>query len=406
MGYQDFSVIMYADADGNDMRQSASVELVTMGGVKDSGYSDLDHEPKATMMEMPSGCAIKNQLLRECLAEFLGTFILLCFGNGVVAQVVLSQQNSGVYLSINMGWGLGVLFGIHCAGGVSGAHINPAVTTTLALFRRFPWRKAPFYILAQLLGAFCGAAMVLAIYYPIFNVIDPERETTHGLFATYPNAAISNASAFLSEAFGTALLMGGIFAIGDQRNKPAGPYTAPGATALLVIAIGASFGMNTGGAINPAGDLASRFLSAIGGWGFKTFTMQDYYFWVPTVGPIVGGAIGAGVYHLFVEMHHPILVNAHDIFMLFFNEMDAGRMQRRKVAISFTKSTKEIIECGFEIFRYVADSHDRDSLLKMVKSIKVVLTVVGHYTLYGTVLFQLCPETGTLLRLDRKIGLG
>ncbi|KAL0585959.1 hypothetical protein ABG067_004282 [Albugo candida] len=83
MGYQDFSVIMYADADGDDMRQPASVELVTMGGVKDSGYSDLDHEPKATMTEMPSGWAIKNQLLRECLAEFLGTFILLCFGNAV-----------------------------------------------------------------------------------------------------------------------------------------------------------------------------------------------------------------------------------------------------------------------------------------------------------------------------------
>ncbi|CCI45070.1 hypothetical protein ABG067_004284 [Albugo candida] len=309
MAHHDFSVIMDADADGDDMRQPASVERVTMGGAKDRGYSNLDYEPEAAMMGILSEYATKNQLLRECLAEFLGTFVLLCFGDGVVAQVVLSQQNSGTYLSINMGWGLGVLFGIHCSGGVSGAHLNPAVTTTLALFRRFSWRKVPYYILAQLLGAFCGAAMVLAIYYPVFNSVDPERETTQGVFATYPNAAVSNASAFLCEAFGTALLLGGIFAIGDQHNKPASPYTAPAATALLVLAIGMSFGMNTGYAINPARDLGPRFLSAIGGWGFKTFTLQNYYFLVPIFGPIIGGAFGAGVYQLCVEMHHPIRVN-------------------------------------------------------------------------------------------------
>nr|CCA23301.1 aquaporin putative [Albugo laibachii Nc14] len=311
MAHQELSVIMDGDMEA-DMRQPASVERVTSGGDKGGRYSNFDYEPEIPTMGLFNEYGTKNQLLRECLAEFLGTFVLVCFGDGVVAQVVLSKQTSGMYLSINLCWGLGVLFGIHCSGGVSGAHLNPAVSTTLALFRRFSWRKVPFYILAQLLGAFCGAAMVLAIYYPVFNVVDPERKTTHGVFATYPGEAVSNGSAFLCEVFGTALLVGGIFAIGDRHNKPASPYSAPSAIALLVVAIGMAFGMNTGYAINPARDLSPRFLSAIGGWGFKTFSMRNYYFWVPILGPILGGAIGAGVYQLCVEMHHPIRVNERD----------------------------------------------------------------------------------------------
>eukprot|EP00405_Crypthecodinium_cohnii_P035414 CAMPEP_0206531678 /NCGR_PEP_ID=MMETSP0325_2-20121206/3899_1 /ASSEMBLY_ACC=CAM_ASM_000347 /TAXON_ID=2866 /ORGANISM="Crypthecodinium cohnii, Strain Seligo" /LENGTH=146 /DNA_ID=CAMNT_0054027949 /DNA_START=349 /DNA_END=786 /DNA_ORIENTATION=+ len=106
---------------------------------------------------------VENTYLRECMAEFLGTFVLVLFGDGVVAQVVLGNGDGGSYLSINLCWGLGVVFGIHAAGGVSGAHLNPAVTTTLAVFRRIPFRKVPGYVCSQVLGAFAAGLVVLVV---------------------------------------------------------------------------------------------------------------------------------------------------------------------------------------------------------------------------------------------------
>src|SRR5437868_11555965 len=95
--------------------------------------------------------------LREAAAEFFGTFILIMFGIGVVAQVVLSGRTAGDYLSINIGWGLGVTMGVYAAAGVSGAHLNPAVTLALAAFRGFPWRKVVPYWTAQFAGAFVAS---------------------------------------------------------------------------------------------------------------------------------------------------------------------------------------------------------------------------------------------------------
>jgi MIP family channel proteins len=276
-----------------------------------SSYVDLEgHEDSAAILAptigiTPAPQTIKSPLLRECLAEFLGTFILLCFGDGVVAQVVLSDGANGSYTHINLCWGIAVMLGIHFSGGVSGAHLNPAVTSTLALFGRFPWSKVPFYMLAQLLGAFCGAATVFLVYYPLFNSVDPDRTTTQGVFATYPNDGVPNATAFVTEVVGTALLLSGIFAIGDQLNKPASPYTSPSAVALLVVGIGMAFGMNSGYAINPARDLGPRLFSMCAGWGTKVFTLRDCYFWIPIVGPLLGGAIGGGVYIGLIEYHHP-----------------------------------------------------------------------------------------------------
>ncbi|RLN90242.1 hypothetical protein BBJ28_00005663 [Nothophytophthora sp. Chile5] len=254
----------------------------------------------------PKPYQAKSPLLRECLAEFLGTMILVLFGDGVVAQVTLSENTKGDYTNMCLCWGIGILFGIHVSGGVSGAHINPAVTTTLALFRRFEWRKVPAYILAQVLGAFVAAFIIWAVYHPMFNVIDPTKTTTQGIFATYPYSDdVSVGTCFLTEVVGTALLLCGIFAIGDELNKPANPYSQPSAVALLVVGIGMAFGMNSGFAINPARDFGPRLFTLCAGWGSQVFTLRDAYFWVPIVAPILGGAIGAGVYVGLVEHHHP-----------------------------------------------------------------------------------------------------
>ncbi|TYZ65720.1 hypothetical protein PybrP1_006268 [[Pythium] brassicae (nom. inval.)] len=274
----------------------------------ENGYANIREDGDnvvAMAKAAPSRFAVKSPYLRECLAEFIGTAILLAFGDGVVAQVVLGGGKNGDYTHISICWGIAVFFGIHFSGGVSGAHLNPAVTTTLALFNRFEWRKVPGYILAQVLGAFFGAFIVYIVYYPQFNHIDPDRMTTQGVFATYPNAHVTNATAFLTEVIGTALLLGGIFAIGDQKNQPVSKFTSPAAVAILVIGIGMAFGMNSGYAINPARDFGPRLFSSLAGWGSKVFTLNDHYFWVPIVGPLVGGAVGGLFYTGFVEIHHP-----------------------------------------------------------------------------------------------------
>mmetsp|Transcript_59083 Transcript_59083/g.125261 ORF Transcript_59083/g.125261 Transcript_59083/m.125261 type:complete len:285 (+) Transcript_59083:77-931(+) len=247
---------------------------------------------------------VKDLFLRECLAELFGTFVLLLFGDGVVAQVVLSSNAGGEYLSINMAWGLGVVFGIHAAGGISGAQLNPAVTTTLALFGRMPAWKVPGYILSQIVGAFLAALVVLVVYLPLFHEKDPMAENTMGVFATYPYPGVPNANCFLNEVVGSALLVGLIFSLADEYNTPASPFSFPGSVGMLVLGIGMAFGVESGYAINPARDLGPRIASTIH-FGSKVFTMNDCYWWIPVVAPVVGGAIGAGIYELFVGLHHP-----------------------------------------------------------------------------------------------------
>ncbi|KAE8908034.1 hypothetical protein PF003_g7743 [Phytophthora fragariae] len=152
----------------------------------ESGYVGVQDPDVLVNLEPAKPYQVKSPLLRECIAEFLGTMVMIMFGDGVVAQVVLSEGTKGEYININLCWGLGVLFGIHVSGGVSGAHLNPAVTTTLAWFGRMEWKKVPYYIISQILGAFAAAFIVWVVYYPMFNVIDPEKTSTQGVFATYP----------------------------------------------------------------------------------------------------------------------------------------------------------------------------------------------------------------------------
>src|SRR4029453_2303506 len=115
---------------------------------------------------------MSQSLLREALAEFFGTFILIVFGVGVVAQVVLSKQTAGGYLSINIAWGLAVTMGCYVSAGVTGAHLNPAVTLALAVHRRFPWNKVLPYAIAQLAGAFVASAVVYVTYRDALTAFD------------------------------------------------------------------------------------------------------------------------------------------------------------------------------------------------------------------------------------------
>ncbi|MDH4065946.1 MAG: MIP family channel protein [Acidobacteriota bacterium] len=248
-------------------------------------------------------------MLREASAEFFGTFLLILFGVGVVAQNVLSGGANGSYLAINLGWGLGVMLGVYAAAGVTGAHINPAVTVALAVRRGFPWGKVPAYVLAQTAGAFVASAIVLVTYREAFTAFDGGVRHvqgalgTAGIFATYPQPFLSLAGGLVDQIVGTALLMAGVLALTDQRNAAPPAWLAAPMVGLLVVAIGVAFGFNAGYAINPARDLGPRLFTAVAGWGSGVFSAGGGWWWVPIVGPTVGGVAGAFLYDLCVGQY-------------------------------------------------------------------------------------------------------
>lgn len=277
------------------------------------------------------GSGLKNVggLWGELLAEFLGTFVLIAFGDGVVAMAVAALPGSGRaqsdttiflasgdWLLITWGWALAVTMGVYVAGGVSGAHINPAVTLAFAVRRRFPWRKVGPYMAAQLVGAFAGAALVLLNYFPAIDAFnkaagasrgDAKSLATYSIFATFP-APFYNGNQigpFIDQIIGTMFLVMLIVAIVDLRNAAVQANLGPFIIGLAVAAIGMSFGANAGYAINPARDLGPRLLAWAGGWGQVAMpgTVEgsfSWYFWVPIVGPLIGGVIGVLLYDWFI----------------------------------------------------------------------------------------------------------
>ncbi|EIM05315.1 glycerol MIP family channel protein [Planococcus antarcticus DSM 14505] len=230
--------------------------------------------------------------LTEFLAELIGTMILIIFGAGVVAGVVLKDskaENSG-WVVITIAWGLAVTMGVYAVGNFSGAHINPAVTLGFAVVGDFPWAKVPVYITAQILGAIIGAAIVFFNYLPHWKRTK-DAETKLGVFATIP-AIRQPFSNLVSEIIGTAVLVMGLLFIGaNEFTEGLNPLIV----GALIVAIGMSLGGTTGYAINPARDLGPRIAHAllpIPGKGKSDWS----YAWVPIVGPIFGGVYGALFY--------------------------------------------------------------------------------------------------------------
>jgi glycerol uptake facilitator protein len=262
----------------------------------------------------------------ELSAEFLGTFVLICFGDGVVAMAVaaLNQSGrgtaifaaSGDWLLITWGWAMAVTFGVYVAGGISGAHINPAVTLALAVRRNFPWAKVVPYIIAQLVGAFVGAALVYLVYHNAISSYETAHHITRGalggsadstatysIFATFPAPYFHSSMIwpFVDQIVGTGFLLMFVLALTDERNQPPRMNLAPLLVGLAVAAIGMSFGANAGYAINPARDFGPRLLAWFAGWGKVAIPGIHNYFWVPIVGPFVGGVLGAFIYDIFIR---------------------------------------------------------------------------------------------------------
>jgi len=185
--------------------------------------------------------------------------------------------------------------GILVAGKITGAHLNPAVTITLAAFRGFPWSKVLPYSLAQIAGAFVASAVVFCNYHPQFMKVDPNLEKTAGIFTTFPNFPDLPMAGLLDQVIGTAILLMLIFAITDERNQPSGILT-PLLVGLVVVGIGMAFGALHGYAINPARDFGPRLFTVAAGFKNNGLTDGTNVFWVPIIGPIIGGLIGGAIY--------------------------------------------------------------------------------------------------------------
>lgn len=235
-------------------------------------------------------------------AELIGTMLLIILGDGVVANVLLTQSkgNNSGWIVITAGWAFAVTVGVYASNAFSGGHLNPAVTLALAVIGKFSWALVPSYVAAQLLGAALGGLIVWLAYLPHWR-LTADRGAKLAVFCTAP-AVRHFPSNLLTESIGTFVLVLGVLAIQTPRNLVPGSGFdtgfGPALVGVLVWAIGLSLGGPTGYAINPARDLGPRLAHAvlpIAGKGSSDWA----YAWVPVIGPLLGGVAGAIFYKFF-----------------------------------------------------------------------------------------------------------
>lgn len=256
-------------------------------------------------------------MMGELIGEVFGTFILILLGDGVVANVGLAPRLAAPaynWNTITFGWAMAVMVAVYVTGGVSGAHINPAVTIALAVKRGFPWGKVVPFILAQLVGAFLGALGVYICYLDGLVAAGMPNVWCTGPGSVFaqafwggaggtPAGAYSLGIAIATEIFGTAVLLWGVLASGDAKNLGVGANLGPMVVALTVLAVGLCLGGPSGYSINPARDLGPRIFGAlVGTTGLFTGL---YWLLAPVLAPVVGGVLGALTYDWFVTPNLP-----------------------------------------------------------------------------------------------------
>jgi glycerol uptake facilitator protein len=250
----------------------------------------------------------------ELIAEFTGSFILVFFGVGCVAALILNDTQYTMW-DIAMIWGLAVCLALYVTAAISGAHINPAVTLSLAIYRGFSWGKVVPFIAAQMTGTFTAAALVYGLFYNGFLQYEATNEVVRGsaesqalasVFSTYPVSFLNHFQAAFVEIVLTAFLVIAIFAFIDERNSFAPPKALfPLAVGMVIALLGGAFGALTGFAVNPARDFGPKLFSALVGWGPVAFPGIKGYYWVPIIAPMIGAVIGGGMYDYLIGKYLP-----------------------------------------------------------------------------------------------------
>ena len=259
--------------------------------------------------------SVKSSLRGELISEALAVAIVITLGDSAAAMITLYDPSpyATAYWGVCIAWGLAVTIAIYVTGAVSGTHANPAVTLALAVFRGFSWKKVIPYCAAQVVGAFLGAAVVYVLFGPVIDHFNAVNHLTRagdggaaGVFFTHPGLAITPMHALLDEIILTGFLMLGIFAITEEWNTMA-PMANSGALiiGLLVALIGASAGYLEAWALNPARDFGPRLFAFLAGWGPQALPSPDNYWWVPIVGPLLGGCVGGAAYQFLLRPFLP-----------------------------------------------------------------------------------------------------
>jgi len=258
-----------------------------------------------------------NKHLRHFLAEFLGTFCLVLIGDGAVAQFALSanptsaSNKGGNFIHVAFGYGLALMVGICVSGGVSGGHLNPAVTLAMAVMKKLRWAQLPVYWAGQYLGAFMASLVLWGNYADAIAAASPGDDNTiqatAGIFASYPSYPTEQVALYTLAAdqiLGTFLLLIIIFAVTDEHNMNISGSLVPLTIGLGLTVIHLSFGLNAGSAINPARDFSPRLFTLIAGWE-DSFSAADHWFWIPLLLPHIGAVLAAGSYAIMISAHHP-----------------------------------------------------------------------------------------------------
>jgi glycerol uptake facilitator protein len=272
-----------------------------------------------------------NRLFGECLSEFLGTLILVFFGVGAVNTAVLAGAQQGLW-QVAVVWGVAIALAIYTAGAVSGAHINPAITAAMAVWRGFPKVKVAPYMVSQLAGAFCGSLILYGLFHGMiahFEAVNglvrggPGSELSAMVFGEYfPNPAMIGTTAeayrqvplvtaMFGEAIGTAFLACFVFALTEPRNPDTPRFMVPlfiGLAVSIIISIVAPL---TQAGLNPARDFGPRLVSYIFGWGSVAIPgARGGFLTVYILSPVIGAVFGAGVYQWVVRQYLPRLQEA------------------------------------------------------------------------------------------------
>lgn len=234
----------------------------------------------------------------EFLAEFIGCIFLLTIGGGVVASTLLfAPAENGGFTNITIAWGFAVTFGVYVSGRISGGHLNPAVTIALTATKRFPLNKVWYYILAQVMGCFIGAAIVFGVYYKQWLTFDPNLASTAGIVTTFPTLP-GVWSGFFDQIVGTFILMYLVLVMGDANNTPPGANLGAIFVGFIVVAIGMSFGTLHGYAINPARDFGPRLFTVLAGFKNNGLTDGSNVWIIPIIAPIMGATLAAFTYDI------------------------------------------------------------------------------------------------------------
>ncbi|KAK2500799.1 hypothetical protein MC885_016691 [Smutsia gigantea] len=244
---------------------------------------------------------IRSLLARQCLAEFLGVFVLMLLTQGAVAQAVTSGETKGNFFTMFLAGSLAVVIAIYVGGNVSGDEGKAGPSEGTEIYAKE----------LKLLSAFCASGATYVLYYDALqnytsgNLTVTGPKETASIFATYPAPYLSLNNGFLDQVLGTGILIVGILAILDTRNKGVPAGLEPVAVGLLILVIGLSMGANCGFPLNPARDLGPRLFTYVAGWGPEVFSAGNGWWWVPVVAPLVGAALGTATYQLLVALHHP-----------------------------------------------------------------------------------------------------